>query len=84
VLKKLIVVVTIYILAFGVLILSGCSSNEQKNEAKAEGQKLDNVDRQELIIAAGGEPEGGFDPTTGWGRYGSPLFQSTLLNVTVT
>lgn len=78
-LKKLIVVVTIYILAFGVLILSGCSSNEQKNEAKAEGQKLDNVDRQELIIAAGSEPEGGFDPTTGWGRYGSPLFQSTLL-----
>jgi peptide/nickel transport system substrate-binding protein len=32
----------------------------------------------ELILAIGGEPEGGFDPTTGWGRYGSPLFQSTL------
>lgn len=35
--------------------------------------------RDELILAIGGEPEGGFDPTTGWGRYGSPLFQSTLL-----
>ena len=33
----------------------------------------------ELILAIGGEPEEGFDPTTGWGRYGSPLFQSTLL-----
>src|SRR5699024_940144 len=29
--------------------------------------------------ALGGEPDNGFDPTTGWGRYGSPLFQSTLL-----
>ena len=30
-------------------------------------------------MAFGSEPEAGFDPTTGWGRYGSPLFQSTLL-----
>lgn len=35
--------------------------------------------KQELLLAVGGEPEHGFDPTTGWGRYGSPLFQSTLL-----
>ncbi|WP_208586987.1 ABC transporter substrate-binding protein [Gracilibacillus suaedae] len=33
----------------------------------------------ELTLAIGGEPDDGFDPTTGWGRYGSPLFQSTLL-----
>lgn len=33
----------------------------------------------ELILAIGGESEEGYDPTTGWGRYGSPLFQSTLL-----
>jgi peptide/nickel transport system substrate-binding protein len=33
----------------------------------------------ELTIAIGGEPDEGFDPCTGWGRYGSPLFQSTLL-----
>lgn len=33
----------------------------------------------ELILAVGHEPEEGFDPTAGWGRYGSPLFQSTLL-----
>ncbi|MGQ9705001.1 MAG: ABC transporter substrate-binding protein [Actinomycetota bacterium] len=35
--------------------------------------------REELVLAVSGEPEEGFDPTTGWGRYGSPLFQSTLL-----
>ena len=25
-----------------------------------------------LVLAIAGEPENGFDPTTGWGRYGSP------------
>ncbi|RST74365.1 ABC transporter substrate-binding protein [Siminovitchia acidinfaciens] len=35
--------------------------------------------KDELVLAFGAEPETGFDPTTGWGRYGSPLFQSTLL-----
>lgn len=35
--------------------------------------------RDELILAIGGESEDGYDPTLGWGRYGSPLFQSTLL-----
>lgn len=34
--------------------------------------------KEELVLAIGYEPDGGFDPTTGWGRYGSPLFQSTL------
>ena len=29
-----------------------------------------------------GEPEQGFDPIKGWGRYGNPLFQSTLLKRT--
>ena len=33
----------------------------------------------ELRLAVGGESEDGYDPTLGWGRYGSPLFQSTLL-----
>ncbi|MBK1698785.1 ABC transporter substrate-binding protein [Rhodovibrio salinarum] len=32
-----------------------------------------------LVLAVGGEPETGFDPITGWGSYGNPLFQSTLL-----
>lgn len=32
-----------------------------------------------LTLAVKGEPADGYDPTMGWGRYGSPLFQSTLL-----
>jgi peptide/nickel transport system substrate-binding protein len=33
----------------------------------------------ELLVAVDSEPKEGFDPLMGWGRYGSPLFQSTLL-----
>nr|WP_272212971.1 hypothetical protein [Marinicella sp. W31]MDC2878906.1 hypothetical protein [Marinicella sp. W31] len=35
--------------------------------------------KSELILAIGGEPDNGYDPLLGWGRYGHPLFQSTLL-----
>lgn len=35
--------------------------------------------RDALTLAIGGEPETGFDPVLGWGAYGNPLFQSTLL-----
>jgi peptide/nickel transport system substrate-binding protein len=55
------------------VFISGCSSTAQKETASAPKEK------DELVLAIGGEPEAGFDPTTGWGRYGSPLFQSTLL-----
>lgn len=34
-----------------------------------------------LIVAIGGEEKTGYDPTLGWGRYGNPLFQSTLLKL---
>ncbi len=34
--------------------------------------------KDELILAVGYESDTGWDPVTGWGRYGSPLFQSTL------
>ena len=35
--------------------------------------------KDSLTLAVKGEPDEGYDPTLGWGRYGSPLFQSTLL-----
>ena len=35
--------------------------------------------KSELVLAISQEPEETFDPTKGWGSYGSPLFQSTLL-----
>ncbi|WP_249871579.1 ABC transporter substrate-binding protein [Oceanobacillus saliphilus] len=50
--------------------MSACS-----NTADIENEKSED----ELILAIGGEPDDGFDPATGWGRYGSPLFQSTLV-----
>ncbi|MTH78389.1 ABC transporter substrate-binding protein [Paracoccus aestuariivivens] len=37
------------------------------------------ADAPNLVLAIGGEPETGFDPLLGWGGYGNPLFQSTLL-----
>lgn len=54
----------------GGLLLSGCGTDPGSGESG---------NRDSLILAVGSEPESGFDPTTGWGRYGSPLFQSTLL-----
>lgn len=56
-----------------VIALTGLSAcKEGKPQPAADGKR-------DLVLAIGGEPEAGFDPTTGWGRYGSPLFQSTLL-----
>lgn len=34
---------------------------------------------EQLIISLGSEPDAGFDPIYGWGSYGDPLFQSTLI-----
>lgn len=56
----------------GCMLLSACTADKP-----AENEQAGRTDQ--LILAVGSEPEGGFDPTTGWGRYGSPLFQSTLL-----
>ncbi|AOV06938.1 ABC transporter substrate-binding protein [Sporosarcina ureilytica] len=56
-------------------ILAGCSSSKsvEKNTS------TDNTKKDELVLAFNSEPQTGFDPVIGWGRYGSPLFQSTLL-----
>lgn len=67
--KTLLACLTTAVLALSAL-LAGCAS---PSKGSAEAPK------DELILAVGSEPETGFDPTTGWGRYGSPLFQSTLL-----
>ncbi|WP_340032084.1 ABC transporter substrate-binding protein [Paenibacillus sp. FSL K6-1122] len=60
--------------------LSGCAQSTAPIASSAEnGQSGTALTKDELVLAVGTEPEGGFDPTTGWGQYGSPLFQSTLL-----
>ncbi|MGC7846819.1 ABC transporter substrate-binding protein [Desulforudis sp. 1088] len=65
------VLVTAIVFAF---LVGGCGSVKQEGTSKQAA-----VQKEELVLAVGGEPDGGFDPTTGWGRYGSPLFHSTLL-----
>lgn len=35
--------------------------------------------KDKLVLAVGGENAEGYDPLLGWGNYGNPLFQSTLL-----
>ncbi|MGW7161112.1 ABC transporter substrate-binding protein [Paenibacillus taichungensis] len=57
--------------------LSGCTQVTSSTESVH--QAATSLPKDELVLAVGTEPEGGFDPTTGWGQYGSPLFQSTLL-----
>ena len=71
-LNKFSALTVVVALTFAVLFAAGCSSKEGSTVAEQEPKK-------ELILAIGSESEDGFDPTAGWGRYGSPLFQSTLL-----
>lgn len=63
------------------LYLVGCSQVKvAKEETEVNNNTItkEEVQNNELILAIDSEPDDGFDPTTGWGRYGSPLFQSTL------
>lgn len=55
--------------------LSACSPAVQEPESRKPAR--DSI--EQIVLAIGGESEEGYDPTLGWGRYGSPLFQSTLL-----
>lgn len=71
--KKILTLMVTTTLALSTLFASGCSNSKNSNGPSSKNKK------DELIMAVGSEPDGGFDPTTGWGRYGSPLFQSTLL-----
>src|SRR3954453_4302023 len=72
--KKWFGFIALVIFAFSIL-LTGCTpSSSSQTSGKSEEKKKD-----EIVLSVGGESDTGFDPTTGWGRYGSPLFQSTLL-----
>jgi len=70
-LKRLSHVMLTILITLSLAIASGCSS---KVDSASTQQHKD-----ELTVAIGGEPDGGFDPTTGWGGHGSPIFQSTIL-----
>lgn len=72
--KKRAILAMFLIIAVCTMIFSGCTPVKSDNENTQKDAR-----KEELILAIGSEPEDGFDPTAGWGRYGSPLFQSTLL-----
>ncbi|USK58092.1 ABC transporter substrate-binding protein [Peribacillus asahii] len=57
------------------LVLAGCAPSKSNQSTEKDVKR----ETDELVLSIKGEPDTGFDPTTGWGRYGSPLFQSTLL-----
>ena len=64
-----------------VLALSACvystpeRPSSQNNAAPQQGGSSEQI----VLALSNSEFDDGFDPTLGWGRYGSPLFQSTLL-----
>jgi len=68
----------IVLIAVSTFMLAGCNSSKP-SLSDVENSAVTQEKKDELVLAFDSEPETGFDPTTGWGRYGSPLFQSTLL-----
>lgn len=60
-------------------LLTGCSNNREANNNSTYNYNEIKNDKNTLVMAIGSEPDGGFDPIIGWGRYGSPLIQSTLV-----
>lgn len=62
-----------FILILMLVNLTGCGNEKLDKNGAIESES------SSLIMAIGSEPEEGFDPCVGWGRYGDPLFQSTLV-----
>ncbi|MEO0987307.1 MAG: ABC transporter substrate-binding protein [Cyanobacteria bacterium J06639_14] len=63
------------------MVLVGCGSGPTESVDVSEPPESSTQTGlvEQIVLAIGGESEEGYDPTLGWGRYGSPLFQSTLL-----
>lgn len=74
--KKLVGIIAL-VAVISTFTLAGCNST-RPGPSNAGDNVVSEEKKDELVLAFGSEPETGFDPTTGWGRYGSPLFQSTL------
>ena len=60
-----------------ILPLTACGNKDSLSEIPQ------NQSKDLLTMAVGSEPDEGFDPILGWGRYGSPLIQSTLVETNV-
>jgi peptide/nickel transport system substrate-binding protein len=55
------------------------STSQQASQPTTSATTQQSGSSEQIVLAIGGESQEGYDPTLGWGRYGSPLFQSTLL-----
>lgn len=77
--KQIAIIMTIAIISIAIFA-AGCTDNEKKLQNTTNSSA--NAGAKDELIAAvgvhGGEPEGGFDPITGWGQSSEPLIQSTL------
>ena len=75
-----------FLIILVVLLCSGCQKTsdetivEETDDAprKAPSSPI-TTNKDPLFLAIDIEPDDGFDPLMGWGSYGTPLFQSTLL-----
>jgi len=73
---------TLLLILISLILWSGCATPAAApttDTTATETNTTTQTASNELILAIGGEADEGYDPTLGWGRYGAPLFQSTLL-----
>ena len=73
------------LIVFVMIILSlvGCSKGNGNEVVESKESEVNEESEKVLTMAIGSEPDQGFDPVYGWGRYGSPLIQSTLVETNV-
>lgn len=64
----------LFILSILIMLLSFTACNNNGDLTNDENETKDTI-----VMAIGSEPDEGFNPIYGWGRYGSPLIQSTLV-----
>ena len=64
------------------LLVAGCSTQTPSGSPQSSGapSATNTAAKDEVIVAVGGEKESGYDPCTGWGSSGTPIFQSKLLD----
>lgn len=59
-------------------MLVGCNNEKPTAEVETTPDVVETNNHDELVLGLGYEPEGGFDPISGSGHYGTSLFQSAL------
>ncbi len=79
IIKKMFVIINILLIS--IFSLTACSNKDTNGDGAGEviNKEETKNDKDKLIMAIGSEPDEGFDPIYGWGRYGSPLIQSSLV-----